>query len=158
MIATAQVMSTLQPWISARLLGQMAPLAEEIALKMNAYSSRHLPEGLRDEIDSMLFQALRYYTRGTMLSELPDGTWIRIQIDDIAMMTDEVMLLIFQQFPLDGYHLSLLQDYSMRCASLSALRVLYTRFSSLQSPQELNAIASVIRSCHPSFRWREWLD
>ena len=157
MISTAQVMSTLQPWVSVRLLGLMEPLSEEIALKMNAYSSRHLPEGLRDNLDSLLFQALRHYTRGTMLSELPDGTWIRIRMEDISMMTDELMLLVFQQFPADQYHLSLLRDYSMRCSSLSALRMLYTRFAELQSSEELAAIKSVARSCHPAFRWREWL-
>ncbi|MBQ4074360.1 MAG: hypothetical protein IJD39_04070 [Clostridia bacterium] len=157
MIATAQVMAALQPWLGARLSHWMAPLMEEMALKMNAYSTRNDPKALRDELDSMLFQALRHFTRGTMLAEISDGSWVRIQIEDIAMMADELMLLIFDQFSVDSHHLLLLRDYSMGCASLSALRVLYTRFAPLQSEQELQAIAGVIRACHPAFRWRQWL-
>ena len=157
MIATAQVMAALQPWLGARLSGWMAPLMEEMALKMNACSPHRGMKPLRDELDSMLFQALRYYTRGTMLAEVQENQWIRIQIEDIAMMADELMLLLFDQFPADSQHLLLLREYSMSCASLSALRVLYTRFAPLQSQEELQAIRAVIRSCHPPFRWQQWL-
>ncbi|MBE5787375.1 MAG: hypothetical protein E7324_07525 [Clostridiales bacterium] len=158
MIATGQVMITLQPWLGVRLSRQMEGLMEDLARQMNLYSSRYDPDDLARQLDSRLFCAVRDLTKCTMLAEMEEGIWIRIQVEDFAMMADELMLLIFQQFPVDAAHFMLLQEYSMRCASLSALRVLYTRFSSLQSPQELNAIASVIRSCHPSFRWREWLD
>lgn len=157
MIATSQVMAALQPWLGPRLAAWMAPLMEEMAVKMNGYSSRKKPDVLRDELDSLLFQALRHFTRGTMLAEISDGSWIRIQVEDIAMMADELMLLIFQQFPVDSHHLLLLREYSMGQASLAALKILYTHFAPLQSPDELEAIASVIRACHPAFRWREWL-
>ena len=73
-------------------------------------------------------------------------------------MTDDLLLLAFNDFPVDGYHLSWLRDYSMRQASLSALQALYTRFAPLQTQAELDAIASVARSCHPSFRWAHWLS
>ena len=71
---------------------------------------------------------------------------------------DDLMLLVFEKFPADQHHLLLLREYSLRKPSLSALRVLYTRFASLQTRQELDAIASVARSCHPAFRLRGWLD
>lgn len=158
MIAAAQVISTLYPWLGARLSSCLEPMMEDLSVCMNGYSSRRDPDMLRKEIDSRLFQALRFFTRGTFLTETPDGTWVRIRTDDIAAMADELMTLVFEDFPTDDYHLRLLQQDALASGGLSALRALYTRFAPLQTAQELSAIAQVIRSCHPPFRWREWLD
>ena len=92
-----------------------------------------------------------------MLAQLPDDTFVRVQVQDFAVIADELMLLAFLEFPQDGEHLQFLREYSLQHASLSALRVLYTRFGEQHSPQELAAIVSVVKSCYPPFRWREWL-
>ena len=92
-----------------------------------------------------------------MLAQLPDDTFVRVQVQDFAVIADELMLLPFLDFPRDGEHLQFLREYSLQHASLSALRVLYTRFGAQQSPKELSAIVSVVKSCYPAFRWREWL-
>lgn len=158
MIAKGQVMIALQPWLGARLSGWLEPVMDEITRRLNLYSSRQAPEALCQEMDSMLFQAIRHFTRGTMLAQLPDGTWVRIQMEDIAMMADDLMGLVFQQFPVDSAHLIILREYSLRCASLSALKALYTRYAALHSQEELRAIESVARACHPPFRWQGWLN
>ena len=157
MIAQAQVMIALQPWLGVRLSRALEPLMGEITGRLNVYSSRQAPDALAEELDSLLFRAVRQATRGTMLTQLADESWVRIRVEDFSVMADDLLLLVFSEFPVDSRHLLLLREYSMRQASLSALRALYTRFAALQTPEELRTIASVVRSCYPAFRWREWL-
>ena len=158
MIAQAQVMIALQPWLGVRLSRVLEPLMGEITGRLNVYSSRQAPDALAEELDSLLFRAVRQATRGTMLTQLADESWVRIRVEDFSVMADDLLLLVFSEFPVDSRHLLLLREYSMRHASLSALRALYTRYSALQTPEELRTIASVVRSCYPAFRWREWLN
>ena len=158
MITVAQVMIALHPWLGASLSRAIEPCMDEIAHRMNAYSSRQAPDRLQDDLDSLLFCAVRDATRGRMLIQMEDGSLYRIQVDDFSTMADDLMELIFARFPVDQRHFLLLQEYSMRRESLAALKTLYTRFAALQSPQELEAIASVARACHAPFRLRGWLD
>ena len=158
MVSEAQVMEVLTPWLGAELLGVIVPTVDEIGRMLNAFTVKQEIDSLSQQIDSLLFRAVHGATRGRMLIPLPDGTWVRVRVEDFAVMTDDLLLLAFNDFPVDGYHLSWLRDYSMRQASLSALQALYTRFAPLQTQAELDAIASVARSCHPSFRWAHWLS
>lgn len=157
-VAQAQVMVVLKPWLGAPLLQALSPLYGDIAARLSGFSIRREGDALAEELDSLLFRAVREATHGRMLAQLEDGSFVRIRLEDFSAMADELMLLAFDEFPVDGAHLLFLRDYSMRHASLSALRALYTRFAALQTPQELSAIASVAKSCHPPFRWRQWLD
>lgn len=150
-------MVVLRPWLGAPLLQALTPLMGVLAGRLNGFSVKH-GDGLAGEIDSLLFRAARDATGGSLLARLDDGTYVRIRLEDFSAMADELMLLPFMELPVDGTHLLYLRDYSMRHPSLSALRVLYTRFSSLQSPGELQAIASVAQSCYPAFRWQGWLN
>ena len=158
MVSQAQVMIVLRPWLGGPLLEALAPTVREIAGRLNGFSIGGGRDGLAGELDSLLFRAVRQATGGNMLIALDDGTWVRSRLEDFAAMADELMLLPFLELPADGRHLQYLRDYSMRFPSLSALRALYTRFASLQSEEELSAIASVVKSCYPAFRWREWLS
>ena len=157
MISQAQVHQALMPWLGGPLLSALEPLTGEIAGRLNGCSIQRNADTLAEELDSLLFRAVRSATEGSMLAQLPDDTFVRVQVQDFATMADDLMLLIFQDFPKDGEHLQFLREYSLRHASLSALRVLYTRFGAQQSPRELAAIVSVVKSCYPAFRWREWL-
>ncbi len=157
MISQAQVMIKLRPWLGAPLTQALEPLMKEIAARLNGYSVKN-GDGLAGELDSLLFRAVRSATGGSLLAQVDDGGYVRMRLEDFSAMADELMLLPFDELPVDSRHLIFLRDYSMNHASLSALRALYTRFSSLQSPRELAAIASVAKSCHPAFRWREWLE
>ena len=157
MVAEGQVMVVLRPWLGVRLSRTLEPLMGEISRKLNAYSSRQEPDPLAQEIDSLLFFAVRDATMGSMLIQLEDGGWVRMRVEDFATMADELLYLVFAEFPVDSQHLLLLREYSMRRASLAALRVLYTRFRDLQTREELSTSAAVAKSCYPPFRWREWL-
>lgn len=157
MISQLQVMDTLRPWLGEPLMQALAPVTNELAGRLNGFSIRREEYELADQMDSLLFRAVRNVTDGRMLAKLPDGSFVRIRVEDFAVMADELMLLLFQAFPQDGEHLLFLRRYSMSRASLSALRTLYTRFGAQQTPQELAAIASVVKACYPPFRWRSWL-
>lgn len=158
MIAVAQVMIALRPWLGVRLSRALEPLMDEIACQLNAYSARQAPDALSARLDSLLFCAVRDATRGAMLAQLPDGSFVRIRVEDFSVMADDLMLLLFSRFPVDSAHLLLLREYSLRRDSLAALRTLYTRFSPLQTEKELETIAAVARACHPAFRLRGWLE
>ena len=158
MIAQSQVIVTLRPWLGPYLTDALMPMMGDIAGRLNAFSLRRDIGQLSGELDTLLFNAVRLATRGTLLIRLEDDSWVRVRLEDFTTMADELMLLVFEDFLVDESHFTALREYSMRCASLSALRALYTHFDSLQSEQELRTIAAVVRSCYPAFRWREWLS
>ncbi len=158
MIAQSQVIITLRPWLGPYLTDMLSQLTADIAVRLNAYSLRRDIGQARDEMDSLLFNTVRVATRGTLLVRLEDESWVRVRLEDFTTMADELMLLVFMEFPVDDTHFQALREYSMHFASLSALRAMYTRFEPMQSDQELRTIAAVIRSCYPAFRWREWLS
>ena len=157
MISQGQVVNLLGPWLGPPLLEALQPMMGDIAGRLNGFSIRRCGDTLADSLDSLLFSAVREATDGSMLARLEDGSFVRIRVEDFSEMADELMYLIFQEFPLDGEHLRFLRDYSMGRASLSALRALYVRFGAWHTPGELAAIASVVKSCYPPFRWRGWL-
>lgn len=156
-ISQAQVMMVLEPWLGARLTQALMPTLAEIASRLNAASPRQDLNALAKEMDSLLFRAVHQATRGAMLIEVPDGSWVRSRVEDYAVMADELLGLVFDEFPVNDDYLYYLRAYSIAHPSLSALRVLYTRFAPLQTDAELAAIASVARGCYPPFRWRLWL-
>ncbi len=158
MIAYSQILSTLQPWLGNELMQRMEPTLEDIHVHLLGYSTRHDPEESLEWIDRKLLMAIKQATNGRFLMQLPDDTWVRIRLDDIAAMADEVMFLLFDTFPADVWHMQFLQAFSMRRSNLSALRVLYTKMAHLQSEEELKAIRRVIRQCYPAFRWQLWLE
>lgn len=158
MISPAMVDALLQPWLGPGLCEALFPLIEEITARLCSYTGSVAPDTLSAWLDSALFQAVRAETRGKMLIPLPDGGMVRVRVEDFAVMADELMYLPFAALPVDARSFAVLQDYSMRASSLSALRVLYTRFAAMQSKEELTAIASVARNCYPAFRLRGWLD
>ena len=156
MISIAQVTLAMQPWLGMALLNA-APLAEKVALKLNAYRPTDDPDALCRALDSLLFGAIRQIAGPDMRVLLDDGTWIRVRTEDVATMTDDVMFLYFETYPVDPPHRVLLNDYALSHHSLSALRALYTRFQSLHTREELSAIARIARGGYPAFRLG-WLN
>ncbi len=156
MISIAQVTLAMQPWLGMALL-RAAPLAEQAAFRMNAYRQTDDPDALYRALDSLFFGTIRQIAGTGMRVLLDDGTWIRIRVDDVATMTDDVMYLYFASYPVDARHRAMLNDYALSHNSLSALRALYTRFQALHTPEELSAIARIARGGYPAFRLG-WLN
>ena len=158
MIALSQVTELMVPWLGTDLTAAMMPAAEDAARCLNAYTIRREISDLFRELDSLMFRAVHYYTQGAMLVSLPDGGRVRMRLDDIATLADELLFLALADLPVDKKHLQAVQQYSLEKDSLAALKALYLHFPALQTQQEIEAIAGLIRRCYPAFRWRLWLN
>ncbi len=157
MIAKAQVLAALTPWLGSALALHLDDTIETVTRRLNAWSPRMELQDLAEGIDSLLFRAVRAATDGRMLIQLEDGGWVRVRVEDFSVMADDVLYPLFADMTVDPEHLLILRDYSMRCESLSALKAQYLRFFPLQSAEELGAIASFIKKCYPAYRWRSWM-
>lgn len=158
MAALTEVTALLQPWLGAQLTAAVMPAAEEITRQLNAYTIRQDPDALYQSLDSQLFRAIHSATQGSMLVEAPDGGRVRMRLEDVSTLADEILYLALSELPLDQKHLQAVEQYALRRDSLAALKALYLHFAPLQTQAELKAIASLIRNCYPAFRWQMWLD
>ncbi len=157
MVAKAQVISALTPWLGSELSLTLDDRMDEITRLLNLWSPREDLGALDSRIDSLLFLAVRQATQGRMLIPLPDGGWVRVTLEDFAAMADEALYPLFSSFPRDPEYLLILRDYAMHRESLSALKAQYLLFADLQTREELSAIAAFVKKCYPANRWRAWL-
>lgn len=158
MITVSQVANTLSPWLGSKLLEQCREECDHVTHLLNIPRERTALSALSQKIAVYLYGCVKRKTNGRMVV-LPDGGYpVQMRGDDFSIIADDLLLLIFMDYPVDAEHLLLLQDFAMQQPSLSVLRALYTRFSSLQTSEELDAIAQIARGCHPAFRLRSWLD
>lgn len=158
MVAKAQVLEALSPWLGSGLSLRLDDQIEGITRWLNSWSPRQDIKELAERIDSVLFRAVREATQGKMLVQLPDGGFVRVRVEDFSVMADDALYPLFASLPRDGEHLLILREYSMRCESLSSLKAQYLCFSSLHTREELRAIAAFVKKCYPAYRWRGWLD
>ena len=159
MVSEIQVTNLLSPWLGSALLRVRPQIVQETRKRLNAFvSARDSLPALRDGLEGFLYSAVRDATEGDMRILLDSGSVIRMESEDFPILSDELLFLIFDQFPTDAHHLMLLRDYSLRGNSLSAIRALYTRFADYETEEERATLARVARESHPEFRWRGWLD
>ena len=158
MIATQQVVHLLTPWLGSALLQVRPQIALETQRRLNGFvSARDSAATLRDSLEGLLYSAVREATQGEMRVLLDDGSVVRMEAGDFPILADELLYLVFDQFPTDAHHLMLLRDFSLHENSLSAIRALYLRFADYETEEERATLARVARQSHPPFRWRGWL-
>lgn len=158
MIGKGQVMIALAPWLGEELSRALDDSLEQITHWLNAWTDKQDLGELRQRIDSLLFRSAREATQGRLLVQVPDGGWVRMRLEDFSTMADDVLCVLFSDFPVDQRHLQLLRDFSLRQESLAALKTLYLRFAPLEQEDERAAIGAFVRKCYPSFRWQAWLQ
>lgn len=105
-----------------------------------------------------MFMAVREDTKGRMILLLDSGQYMRIRVEDFAVLADELLYLLLRSLPKNDENFRLIRDYSMRQGSLSALRALYADYLPFQTEEELRVLKRLITTCHPPFRWRGWLE
>jgi hypothetical protein len=113
---------------------------------------------VQQDVDSMLFMAVRNATSGRMVLRMDTDDLIRVRVSDFSVMADELMYLLLEDLPRDQRTLDAIRAYSLRTSSLSSLRALYLLFQDVQTPDELATIRRIIKTCHLPFRWRGWLE
>ncbi len=156
-IRTQDVARALHPWVGSYLL-ESTSLAEETAGVLRSYAPyREDLQELSTRLDSFLFMLLRRLTMGTMRVYLDGGEEVRIRTTDMPLLTDDVLGVLMESLSPYSVNYEVLKEYALHRPSLSALRVLYTRYRAFQTREELAAIARTVRTCHPRERYASWL-
>ena len=135
-----------------------SPLVEELTAHLRAYAPyRQSLEEFRDELEQVLTQLLGRYTHGSMVVVLDPYQQVRLGPERIRFVTDELMGVLFENLTPFSANFIKLNDYSLRVESLSALRVLVTRYASYYTQEDLRFMARMIRSIYPPHRYQGWL-
>lgn len=148
----------LRPWLGAAFLAA-CDVCREACAALNAFLA--LPEGdlsaLAARLNTLLFHQVRTLTEGDMRVLLDDGRVVRVRVDDIDQMADDLLYLALCDLPRNACQYGRIRQFALSHDSLSALRALYQRYPAFQTEDELALIARTIRGCHAPFRWRAWL-
>lgn len=156
-IRTRDVARALHPWVGSYLL-ESTSLAEDVAQVLRSYAPyREDLFALSKRLDSFLFMLLRRLTMGSMQVYLDSGEAARIRTADLPLLTDDMLGVLMDSLSPYSVNYELLKEYALRQHSLSALRVLYSRYQSFQTREELAAVAYTVRTCHPKERYASWL-
>ena len=159
MNGTERTAAFLRPWLGSAFVAAHADLMARLAFKLSQFHpGRNSLHTLAQELDSTLFMAVREATGGRMILGMDDGRYMRVRVDDFAVMADELLYLTLERLPRNQECFVLIRDYSMRHGSLAALKALYLHFQALQGEEEYRTVIRVIQTCHPPFRWRQWLE
>ena len=158
MVELERVAQTLRPWLGDELVRRMPRLMTETQRRLSTFTAgRDDLSQLANSLEGLMYTAVRKETEAAFLVTLEDGSRVRMETEDFAVIADELMWLLFEQFPIDARHLMLLRDYSMKVSSLSAIRALYERFREYETLDELKALRRVARGSFPAYRWQSWL-
>lgn len=159
MTAAERTAALLRPWLGSDFVAREAELVDRLAFKLMQFLPyRQSLQALAQEVDSQLFMAVRNQTNGRMVLQMDGGQHIRVRVDDFAVMADELLYLSMEQLPASQDSFLLVQEYSMRHGSLSALKALYLLYPAFQTEEEYATVLRIIKTCHPPFRWRQWLN
>jgi len=140
------------------MLVQSCPIVEDVTEFLRSYAPyRQTLEEFRDELENMLLRLLGRYTHGSMLVIADNYQPMRLGREQLRLITDEVMGVLFENLTPFSANFIKLNDYSLRVESLSALRVLVTRYASYYTQEDLHFIARIIRSIYPPHQYQGWL-
>ena len=157
MVREETVAAVLRPWLGAAFL-DACDIRRNACEALNAFPiEEEDPAALYAQLSTLLFQQARSLTEGDMRVLLDDGRVIRIRVDDIDQMADELLYLALCRLPRNAWQYGRLRQYALSHESLSALRALYQQFAAFQTEDELALIARTVRSCYPAYRWQSWL-
>lgn len=156
-VTERQVREALRPRLGSELVDQTG-LCAEVAGLMRTYASyRDTFESMTEQVEQLLFTRLYDLLGPGMSLRLDDGRVVRIRMRELPELADEAMGAMFEAMQVYSVNYANLKDYSMRAASLSALRVLYQKYGAFQSPEEKALLTRIIRERFPASRYEGWL-
>lgn len=156
-ITVAEVERVLKPWLGSLFVSSNT-LAETLAERMRAYAPyRQTLESFRDELETLLLTRLNGLTNGSLTVVLDNYHSRRLSMSLMAKITDDLMGLIFDSLTPFSANFIKINDYSMQVQSLNALRVLYQKYASYYSEEELQFMIRMIRTVYPPQRYAAWL-
>ncbi len=156
-VTREEVESAMAPLLGSMLL-QTSPMVEEVTQLLRSYAPyRQTLEELSRELNQLLIQLLRSATRGSMLIITDDYQPIRLKEEHFWQLTDDLMGVVFDKMTPFSANFIKLNDYSLRVQSLSALRVLITRYDAYYTEEELLFMIRMVRKTYPRHRYAAWL-
>ena len=156
-VGVEEVERVLRPWLGSLFL-HANDLCDQLTARMSAYAPyRQTLESLRDELETLLLTRLNSLTNGSLTVILDNYRSRRLGRSELADMTDDLMGLIFDKLTPFSANFIKLNDYSMKVASLNAMRVLYQKYASYFKPEEFAFMVHIIRTVYPPERYAGWL-
>jgi len=147
----------LRPWLGSLFLSSN-PMLDHLTQLISAYAPyKQTLEDLRDEVESFLVTNISRHTRGSMQILTDQYKTVRLNAGNIRWITDDVMGVLFDKLTPFSANFIKLNDYSLRVQSLSALKVLYLKYNSFYSPEELNTMITFIKRTYHPDKYRDWL-
>ena len=157
MVRMELVARVLQPWLGAAFLRASDVCTRACGLLNGFDPAAGDFDALSRQLDSLLFREIRTVTQEDMRVLLDDGRVMRVRVDDVAEMADELLYLALHQLPHSAWQYGRLRSYAMTHDSLAALRALYQDFAAFQTEDERALIARTARAGHSAYRWQAWL-
>ena len=157
-ISSSDVERVLQPWLGMLFLTSngFARGAAHILQEFAPY--RQTLEELHDDLDRYVFTSLSRLTRGSMRVVMADYHTVRLTLQSINWLTDDLMGVLFDSLTPFSANYIKINDYALRVESLNALRELYQRYQSFMKPEELSFMVRMIKKLYPVSRYCDWLQ
>ena len=156
-IMQEELEGALRPWLGSLFLTSN-PMLSQLCQLLRAYAPyKQTLESLRDEVESFLLTGINRYTHGSMMVLNDQYHTTRLTSGHIRWITDDVMGVLFDKLTPFSANFIKLNDYSLRVQSLSALRVLYQKYASFYSEEDLRFLVNMIRRTYPPEKYRDWL-
>ena len=113
---------------------------------------------LAARVEDTLFNMLYDRLGSSMSIRMNDGSFRRFRSAEFKDAADDVMGVFFDQLKVYSVNYEALQEYALESGSFSAMRVLYTRYSTRMTDEERRTLARVIRNVRPESEWKDWLS
>lgn len=156
-IQLADVERVLRPWLGTMFLSSNS-LAQDITARLQEYAPyRQTLEALREEMGPFILTRLNRLTGGGMRVMLDNYRTVRLSLQDLECLTDDVMGVLFDRLTPFSMNFLKLNHYALHVESLSAMRVLYQKYASFFTDEEFRFLVEMIRRIYPPARYQSWL-
>ncbi|MEF9879170.1 MAG: hypothetical protein RR975_07040 [Clostridia bacterium] len=156
-IVPMEVEQILRPWLGSLFLTSNT-FVTDVSARLQAYAPyRQTLESLREELESFVLTSLHHFTHGSMTVLSDNYHSRRLGIEQIERITDDIMGLVFDKLTPFSANFIKLNDYSLHVHSLAVLRVLYQKYPSYYTQEQLTFMVRMIRLIYPKERYSEWL-
>ena len=144
-VQVAEVEQVLRPLLGSMLMDS-CPLAEQLADFLRTYAPyKQTLEEYRDQLEKLITDLLNRYTHGSMLVVADNYQPVQLGGEQVRRLTDEVMGILFDKLTPFSANFVKLNDYCLHVQSLSALRVLITRYASFYQKEELQFMVQMVK-------------
>ena len=108
-------------------------------------------------LEDVLFNTVYEQLGPSMSARMDDGTVRRIRSAEMKDAADDALGVLFDRLKVYSVTYDSLHEFSMSAGSVSAMRVLYTRYQAFMSLSERKILARIIRDSRPREYWESWL-